>query len=160
MDAVRPILSANGLVVTQSPSATMDGSPALSTTLLHISGEFISDRAPLAVSGTGAQALGSATTYARRYAYCAILGIVTESDDDGAAGSGQGKRGYDDTKPDADFELILRAVAVDPEPSSFLISLAKQIRDKGSLTDKQRSSGVRAAQVSIENFTDDNEEEF
>jgi hypothetical protein len=33
------------------------------------------------------QALGSAITYARRYAYSAVLGLVTETDDDGNTAS-------------------------------------------------------------------------
>ena len=36
----------------------------------------------------GAQSVGSSITYAKRYAYCAILGIVADEDDDGNMASG------------------------------------------------------------------------
>lgn len=59
----------------------------LTTTLAHSSGEWVRDTMVLAPVKLDPQAQGSAITYARRYAYSAILGIVTEADDDGNAAS-------------------------------------------------------------------------
>lgn len=149
-DAILPVLSANGLVVTQSPAAWGDG-PALTTTLLHISGQWISSTLPLPET-SGAQALGSALTYARRYALSAIVGVVTESDDDGAAAS---HNGYELGGGNDDFDTILRGASA--SGMKFLVSLAEQIKSKGTLTDNQLSKGVRAA---IDALEDTEEEPF
>ena len=82
---VRPILAAEGLVVTQPVSGTA-GEVAVGTVLLHRSGEsFVSPLLVAKVSGTP-QAIGSAITYLRRYSLLATLGLATE-DDDGVAAS-------------------------------------------------------------------------
>lgn len=84
MDKIRPALKSNGLAFMQS----LNGE-SLSTTLLHTSGEWLaSDPMPVRVADSGPQAFGSAITYARRYALTAILGLVTEDDDDGNAAEG------------------------------------------------------------------------
>src|SRR5580704_4861635 len=88
--AAKPILEAVGLAVTQLESHIILGErvfPMLRTRLLHSSGQFIEDSAPLLLSKQDAQGQGSATTYLKRYSYCSILGIVADSDDDGNAGS-------------------------------------------------------------------------
>lgn len=59
------------------------GAFSLETAIIHASGQFISGNYPLP-EGKTAQELGSAITYARRYALCAILNIVADEDDDGA----------------------------------------------------------------------------
>jgi hypothetical protein len=80
----RPHLYKHGLAIVQFP-ASEDGKPALRTTLLHESGESISSTMPLYVAKQNdMQALGSAITYARRYAWAAALGIAVDVDDDGA----------------------------------------------------------------------------
>lgn len=93
-EACRKALSENGLAVAQ---ATVDGEGKLflETLLLHTSGEFLSSRYPLTpmrqVSGGGwaesgdPQSIGSAITYARRYAMSAMLGISADDDDDAEA---------------------------------------------------------------------------
>ena len=81
---IRPAMKKNGLAFMQSVNGE-----ALTTTLLHKSGEWItSDPLPIKVVETGSQAMGSGITYAKRYALTALLGIVTEEDDDGAAADG------------------------------------------------------------------------
>ena len=83
LDAVRKPLSDAGLCVVQIP-----GKESLETRLIHDSGECLSSRIPLFVSQQGAQAYGSALTYARRYALAAMLGIAADEDDDGNAADG------------------------------------------------------------------------
>ena len=75
-----PVAAKHGLSVTQLP-----GHGTLWTYLLHESGEFIASEMDLKVTKDDSQALGSALTYARRYSYCAALGIVADEDDDGNA---------------------------------------------------------------------------
>lgn len=64
-----------------------DGQFGIVTTLLHVSGQFISGFTPVIVGDTarsnGPQAWGSGITYARRYGLSALLGLATEEDDDG-----------------------------------------------------------------------------
>jgi hypothetical protein len=82
----RPVLNEHGLAITQSP-AHIDGQPALATTLYHRNGETVTELMPLLVAGHDMQKLGAALTYARRYAWAALLGIAAETDDDGTEAS-------------------------------------------------------------------------
>jgi hypothetical protein len=60
----------------------IDGAPVLSYRLIHVeTGEEINGHYPL-TEGHG-QALGADITYARRYALCAVLGLLAEDDTDG-----------------------------------------------------------------------------
>jgi hypothetical protein len=79
IEAVTKPLNDNGLSVLQLPS--IEG---LTTLLLHESGEWISSVSATPVKdATDPQKLGSAITYARRYALGAILSLNIEEDDDG-----------------------------------------------------------------------------
>ena len=92
ISAVTPILSENGLTISQTFEVTEHGNVIMTTTLLHSSGESIESKLPLMNDTKGRnamQALGSSITYARRYALSAILGtsagVKIEEDDDGNA---------------------------------------------------------------------------
>ena len=90
VQAAAPILAKNGLSIVQLPG--WDGErDTLTTRLMHAAGDWIEDTMVLKPIKNGPQAQGSAITYARRYAYSAILGIVTEADDDGNAATHQPK---------------------------------------------------------------------
>ncbi len=84
---VRPILSENNLGFMQSLS-TVDGKAAITTRLFHSSGEWIEDTTILpdvAMAKTNAaQNMGASITYMRRYFLCAMLGITSDEDTDGA----------------------------------------------------------------------------
>jgi hypothetical protein len=82
LEAVLGPLTENGLTVLQFP----DGEHGLTTRLQHVSGEYMQASYPMKPSQATPQGVGSAMTYARRYALVAILGLGTE-DDDGNAGS-------------------------------------------------------------------------
>lgn len=83
LGAVRPVLAAHHLAVLQAP-CVVDGVLGVRTTLLHASGESVSEVLPIG-QVDDPQALGSAITYARRYALIALLGLATEDDDDAQA---------------------------------------------------------------------------
>lgn len=85
-DAVRPHLADNGLAVVQTTEVVGQGA-VLVTMLVHTSGQWIRGDYPLNPVKTDPQGLGSAVTYARRYALQAILGVTAGDDDDGNAGS-------------------------------------------------------------------------
>jgi hypothetical protein len=84
---VRKPLGDNGLVVLQDVTLGEHG-VSVTTRLVHVSGQWV-EFGPLTVPLTkrDAQGVGSATSYGRRYALLAALGIVAEEDDDGNAAS-------------------------------------------------------------------------
>lgn len=79
-----PILTDNGFALMQFPS-TERGQLALLSMLIHESGQFVSATMPLLLQKADPQGEGSALTYGRRYAACAILGIRTVDDDGNGA---------------------------------------------------------------------------
>lgn len=88
-DACREALLANGFSVIQH-GTDVDGKPVLTTTLLHASGQWISGDYLLNPIKNDPQAVGSAWTYARRYGLAAMVGVVTDEDDDGNAAAAPG----------------------------------------------------------------------
>lgn len=93
-EAIRKPLSENGLSVVQGTSIrsfipaestiAMDfeaDALILETTLLHASGQWITSITPVRAKDDSPQAMGSAITYARRYALAAIVGVYQEDDD-------------------------------------------------------------------------------
>jgi hypothetical protein len=102
LEAAKPVLTANGLAVTQA--AAQDGVTAL---LMHSSGEWLSFP-PLHVTTAQntPQGQGSALTYARRYQMLALLNIATEDDDGKSASKSRKPRvepapGPDEAYPDS-----------------------------------------------------------
>lgn len=61
---------------------------SIRTILLHSSGQWISSKVRMPSNTVDAQSIGSAITYAKRYAFCAILGIVADDDEDANIASG------------------------------------------------------------------------
>lgn len=86
IDAVRRPLSDNGLSFSQLVEEA-DHSAKITTMLMHSSGEWLSSVISLTPTKDDPQGMGSAITYARRYALGAILGVASEEDDDGNAAS-------------------------------------------------------------------------
>lgn len=87
-----PKLAGVGLSFSAKPTV-QDGAFVLVYTLRHTSGESDSGVYPLPDPGkTKPQALGSAITYARRYALCSITGLAPESDDDDARAANKTRR--------------------------------------------------------------------
>ena len=85
-DAVVPALSANGIAVAQTMTATDSGQCLVVTRLLHASGQWIESMCPIPLV-PDMQKMGSAITYARRYSLSAICGISADEDDDANAAS-------------------------------------------------------------------------
>lgn len=102
--AVLPLLGANGLSFTTWP--TLVGNRfVLRYELLHQSGESKGGEYPLPIDA-GAQALGSAITYARRYCLCAVTGVAPDDDDDAAAAVGAREAERAEEKAEIDRELV------------------------------------------------------
>lgn len=85
-ETIGPILREQGLVWLTLPGRDAQGNPVLHYQLvLARTGEAVGGAMGLLLSKGDMQGLGSAITYARRYALCAILGLVGDEDDDGNA---------------------------------------------------------------------------
>lgn len=84
IEATSEALSKNGLALIQSPRLGLNRI-AVTTLLAHSSGQWLRDDLELPLSKFDAQGAGSAITYARRYAYQAIVGVAAEDDDGNAA---------------------------------------------------------------------------
>jgi hypothetical protein len=110
-DAVRGPLTDNGLALSQFPTAMPDGSPGLTTVLLHSSGQWMRSAYPVNAKENSPQAIGSALTYARRYAMAAVTGCPQIDDDAESAMA----RMVHTPQPDTSFvdkARIAKAVAV------------------------------------------------
>jgi len=78
LDVVTPVLVQCDLNIVQMPV----GEGRLKTILAHVSGETIESEFDMHVTKRDPQAMGSAITYARRYAIGALLNLNIEDDDD------------------------------------------------------------------------------
>jgi len=123
-DVARGPLSKYGLCIIQIPEILVDGI-VLITVLGHSSGEFITSRYPITpmkqardqgwVLSNDPQSIGSAITYAKRYALAAMLGIATSDDDDGEKAMGRDKPGEKPAPQKAVSKITKPAPKKDPE---------------------------------------------
>ena len=85
IDAIKVPLNDVGIVFVQSASPSEPGYLAMTTRLIHESGEWIEDTATIPLPKSDPQGYGSASTYARRYALAAITGLYQDDDDGNSA---------------------------------------------------------------------------
>jgi hypothetical protein len=91
IDACRKPLTDHGIAFLQAPGAILPEGLPITTTLVHTSGEWITNTLvmPVPVDKRTAQGVGSAITYGCRYALMAMLGLPPVDDDDGNAATEQ-----------------------------------------------------------------------
>jgi hypothetical protein len=95
--AAQPILTKHGIAVVQEPGFTVVADKVydtLTTTVIHGAGGYdnwLKSTMILKPAKNDPQAQGSAITYARRYAFMAVLGLVADEDDDGNAASAKAR---------------------------------------------------------------------
>lgn len=131
---LRPVLARHGLALTQAP--VPGDRVLLRTTLLHSSGEWLACDVSVLQTDPGAQAYGSALTYARRYGVSALLCLATEEDDDGNAADGNAAEQVQRQKrlPADDATLAAgRAAALDGTAQLRAWWAALPAADKGRL---------------------------
>jgi hypothetical protein len=133
VEKIGPLLVDNGLVWTTRPSGTAEA-PTLVYELIHCeSGEAIAGEMPLMIGEhPTSQALGSAITYARRYALTAVLNLVADEDDDGAASQGYGRTAQKPSRGSAPRSGR-------PMASDAQIKLIGQLLKQNKITDEQRA---------------------
>jgi len=88
IEDTRAPLGKNGLSYAQFPK----GESELTTILMHKTGEWMSETYLMKPVDQKPQSVGSAMTYMRRYALCAVLGLQVD-DDDGNGASGKASKG-------------------------------------------------------------------
>lgn len=79
--ACRNALTKNGLSVVQFPGEISGNFMCMTTMLMHSSGQWIRQPLSIPLSRLDAQEYGAATTYARRYALAAVVGVCPEDGD-------------------------------------------------------------------------------
>lgn len=98
LSAVMPALNSNGISLIQAP--TFNGaSVAVTTMLLHESGEWMETTLKMKPSKTDPQGVGSCITYARRYSALAIAGAAPDDDDGNFASQRQAPQGVQSAPP-------------------------------------------------------------
>jgi hypothetical protein len=80
MDKVKPLFAANGLAVMQGVDAD-----ALTTRLIHSSGQWVESETHLNREHANMQGFGGEVTFKRRYALSALIGLVSDDDNDAPA---------------------------------------------------------------------------
>ena len=90
MNACRDALLEHGIWVTQYPVSVETNQLGLVTKIVHAeTGQWQASLLTMPLPKNDPQGYGSAMTYARRYGLSALIGIVTENDDDGEMASHQ-----------------------------------------------------------------------
>lgn len=135
-DACRGPLTKHGFSVIQSPRLVGGGENSwiaeVETTILHKSGQFLSDVIAIPVTRADAQGVGSAVTYARRYALSALVGVAPEDDDgEGAVARGSAEEATPKPLPRRNelgrttvkvLGIVQRPVGKDKDKTKFVIS--------------------------------------
>lgn len=136
LDVIREPLSQNGLSFVQFPR----GKYELTTMLMHVSGEWISESYEMQPTKHDPQGAGSVITYQRRYALGAILGLNIDEDDDANKASQPVKEQTKDFReilspqhknwqkvidylksPDATMTEVLKKYTIDAKTQTLLI---------------------------------------
>jgi hypothetical protein len=151
----RPILSKHKLTAIQFNLTDIEnGLVGVLTVIGHDSGEFISGEIWCAPRSMGAQDIGAATTYLRRYGYSTMVGLVSEEDDDGNKASGIGHETALTATPKVDRkQRNTQTTVVVPKPGPAKTPgydrtnkaaqdwLMKQLRERGIPEDKWDNIG-------------------
>lgn len=77
METITPLMQKSGLVVLQSVDTDV-----LTTRIMHKSGEWIQSETHLNKDHANMQGFGGEITYKRRYALSALIGLVSDDDND------------------------------------------------------------------------------
>ena len=147
----REALVKNGLSVVQGSRESNGEIVTVDTRLMHASGQWIESSLTMKPAKADPQGVGSAVTYARRYALSAILGIVADEDDDGNAATHNAPKNAISVA-----EKAVGAAKVEPliskESESFLKLADPALVDRvlvkfghvaiGDLTETQAAKGI------------------
>ena len=156
-DAIRAALTKHGLSVVQSPRLLTTSEKVwfleVETSMFHASGQFLSDVLAVPLASPTAQGIGSATTYARRYALAAFAGVAAAGEDDDGNAASDPPAG----KPRDELETItVNVLGIVKRPISngkekFVISADdKQTYQTFSVTHASEAKAAKAASHPVE----------
>ena len=156
-DAVHAALPAHGLAIVQELT-NENGGVAVTTRITHKSGQWI-ELGPFTVplAKQDAHGVGSAASYAKRYALSAAVGVVAEEDDDGnAAAQGDsrkpGREAYTGSEPPFKYQgqgrgrrpvetvpaPVMEADGPKEEDREFYLGAIRRSADKAKLGTEER----------------------
>lgn len=126
VEAITESASKNGLSFTQFPSNDEFGNVTVGTLVMHNSGEWIEyDPIKMKPVKNDPQSIGSAITYAKRYALSAIFGITSDQDDDGNEATQTKKQSSTKTKKQDEPVISVE------QANYYLKEIAKISTEKG-----------------------------
>ena len=157
-DAIRAALTKHGLSVVQSPRLLTTHETVwfveIETTMLHESGQYLSDVLAMPLPAPTPQGVGSACTYARRYALAAFAGVAAAGDDDDANAASEPPVA---PKPRDKFETVtvnvldIRKRAISNGKEKFIVSTDdEQKYETFSLTHANEAKAAKAASHPVE----------
>ena len=148
MDACRDALIENGIWLCQYPvPVEQPNSIGLVTKLTHAeSGQWQSSLAVVPLPKADPQGMGSAITYARRYALTAMLGMVTEDDDGEGARTGR----KSSTRPKLPVNIPESRKASPRDPSIKNNSSTTSNRPSATLENLPPLEGITYQQVTAQ----------
>ena len=150
INAVRPMLSKQGIAVFQDVGTTSEG-VQVTTRFIHSSGQWLSSTIAAKPQKPDAQGIGSCVTYLRRYGLMAAAGIAPGDDDDGSAAAGlveskvntrqAQKPPPQQNSPEAFW--LKRFASGDSEQLD--VSVLCKIKDRGEIDPDRAAKGIAAA---------------
>lgn len=145
-NACRKALADNGLSVVQSASA-VEGGVAVTTMLLHSSGQWMRDTLPLHPKDLSPQGIGSAITYGRRYALAAMAGVY-QTDDDAEAAHGRAApaQAVPDGRPERPINFADAKVLADKFREALSVGIDARVYEVHMEANKDQDLYAAAAQ--------------
>jgi hypothetical protein len=131
LEAVKQALNSKGISILQDVSGN-DGAVTVTTTLLHVSGQWITSEpftaAVHANKGmTPTQAIGATVTYLKRYSLAAMLAVAADEDTDAARPSEASR-----------FDQFAEAIAAAPSHAALNAFLERNKDDLASLPEDEK----------------------
>jgi hypothetical protein len=162
LESILPVFTKHKLSIMQLP-CELDDAPAMMTLVMHDSGEWVETTVKVRPVKSDPQSVGSAQSYARRYALQSIAGLAAEDDDDGHAATHRPAAQTQQHPPVADnmamrakavtayaqckdmttFRQLGQQVKADYDAGRFSLSDVKAIREAaGATQDRLAGAGV------------------
>lgn len=114
--ACKASLTSNGIAISQ-PTVMVENQLYVSTVMIHTSGEWMRGMYPVMSTKNDPQSIGSATTYARRYALAAMVGVCKEGEDDDAEATMDRKPSITDDQ----LKLLIKSIGDDTEAKDIIL---------------------------------------
>jgi hypothetical protein len=151
-ESMREPMMSLGLTVWQDVT-TQDKLVSVETRIVHSSGQWV-EFGPLTmpVSKPDAQGFGSGISYAKRYALCAAIGIVSSDEDDDASSAVDRSTG--EVKPSRHQDIQVPHIPLNEKQKEEIECLLSGIDDKDWIESMKAKAKVKDfADISAERFS-------